>query len=193
MQFEHLTLSFTFFNTVIAFLKAEQNKSYVEYIFRLLNVILKTDLDITNEFLEQYAALCSTYCKDVEYMAILEKLVVKYDQFESKQILICAVEMFSAEDQEIHLAWCNILLLLSNRNINFTSNQISILIDSAFKNQSAIIFDVLFNVINGLDTVPEEIRGKLEDMIGAKDHQEKTLKIIQAITNAGYTLHEESI
>ena len=44
-----------------------------------------------------------------------------------------------------------------------------------------------------MDTVPEEIGSKLEDMIGAKDHREKTLKILQMITHAGYTLQEESI
>ena len=76
-------------------------------------------------------------------MTILEKLVAKYDQFESKKILRRAVKMVSTEDKEIQAAWCNILLLLSNRNIKFRSKQISMLIDSAFENHSPIIFDVL--------------------------------------------------
>ena len=61
MEFDDLTFSATFFNTIIAFLEAEQNESYVGYIFRLLNVILERDLDVTNDFLQEYAALCSLY------------------------------------------------------------------------------------------------------------------------------------
>lgn len=192
-DFKELLFSEDFSTTIIALLRAPNNQGYLSCIFKLLEKILEQNLSFTNKFIEEYIQLTEVYSSNQAFVRILEKLIARFDQWETKHLLDFAIHGMENDTEEVKHAWWNIMLILSKRNISFIEEQIVKLIEVTFSNHDPIMFEVLQSILDGQEEVSTIVGDRILKLIKNKQSTDEALKLLVLITKNGFTLPEEFV
>ena len=182
-------------STSLAFsqlLKRDDFHKFAKFYLKLVHRFLDEKISITHEFISEVVSKYGELCEYEEYVTTLLKMVTIYDQFNWEPVSYYAVKEIHDPENPLMNTWLQILVILSQRNIQFDDKIIKQICRSLIRKTEDNLYEALWNIIENKNTISKDIGKKLEQLFHCSDNI-KNIQLLEKATQHSLNLSEDTI